>query len=77
MLRRAARMSSVALHADRGLLAALVPAYISNMMRSFPEVSQNVELIKEVISAEESQFWKVVDRGEKMFNEEAERSTRK
>uniref|UniRef100_A0A915B8Z4 alanine--tRNA ligase n=2 Tax=Parascaris univalens TaxID=6257 RepID=A0A915B8Z4_PARUN len=74
MLRRAARMSSITLQADRGLLAALVPAYTSYLARSFPEIAHNAKLIEEIISSEESQFWKVVDRGERLFTEEAERS---
>lgn len=74
MLRRAARMSSVTLQADRGLLAALVPTYTSHLARSFPEVANNAKVIEDVISLEESQFWRVVDRGERLFAEEAEKS---
>ncbi|KHN79865.1 Alanine--tRNA ligase, cytoplasmic [Toxocara canis] len=74
MLRRAARMSSVALQADRGLLTALVPFFTSFLAHSFPELTNNAKLIEQVISSEESQFWRVVDRGEKLFAEEANKS---
>ena len=55
------------------VLATLAEVVIEEFGEVFPELRQNAKRIAEVLSSEEESFMKTLDRGVRLFEEEAER----
>jgi len=73
LLRRAA-MEGYLLGRKTPFLHGLVPAIIEQMKASYPEITQTVQSVQNVIKAEEEQFLDVVDRGLPRFEKLAQRA---
>ncbi len=70
ILRRAVRFGrELGLEGDRPFLHELVPVLVSEMGAAFPELGERRAKITEVITAEEAQFNKTLDRGLRLFDD--------
>ncbi len=72
ILRRAVRFGrELGLGGDRPFLHELVPVLVSEMGGAFPEIVERQTKITEIITGEEAQFNKTLDRGLRMFGDAA------
>lgn len=72
VLRRAVRYGRQNLGADLGFFSKLVPSLVQHMGGTFPELVEKQNHIVQVISKEEEDFSKTLDKGLLRFNELAE-----
>uniref|UniRef100_T1J525 Alanine--tRNA ligase n=1 Tax=Strigamia maritima TaxID=126957 RepID=T1J525_STRMM len=63
ILRRAVRYAHEKLNAKPGLFSSLVDVVVENLGSTFPEITKDPELVKEIINEEENQFLKTLTRG--------------
>lgn len=73
LLRRAA-MEGYLLGRKTPFLHGLVPAIVEGMKAQYPEITQTMKSVSDVIKAEEEQFLDVVDRGLPRFEKLAQRA---
>lgn len=74
ILRRAVRFGrELGLEGDRPFLHDLVPVLVSEMGAAFPELVTRQEKVTEIITSEEAQFNKTLDRGLRMFDDAVEK----
>ena len=70
ILRRAVRFGrELGLGGDRPFLHELIPVLIDHFSGAFPELKERQAKITEVITAEEAQFNKTLDRGLRLFDD--------
>jgi len=75
VLRRGARYARKYMKVDIGdFFAKLVPTLVEQMGDMFPEIARKEEEVKEILNEEEISFAKTLDRGEKQFEDYAEKS---
>ncbi|KAK5092196.1 Alanine--tRNA ligase [Exophiala xenobiotica] len=75
VLRRGARYARKYMKVDIGdFFAKLVPTLVEQMGGMFPEIARKEEEVKEILNEEEVSFAKTLDRGEKQFEDYAEKS---
>ncbi|GAB6030509.1 hypothetical protein CHUAL_007371 [Chamberlinius hualienensis] len=67
ILRRAIRFSSEKLKAKPGMLAELVDVVVGLLGDTFPEMTKDPEMVKEIINDEETQFLKTLSRGQRLL----------
>ena len=72
ILRRAVRYGRQILGADEGFFAKLVPAVVTSLGETFPELAEKQAHVSAVIAEEESAFSTMLTRGIKEFNTRAE-----
>ena len=73
LLRRAA-MEGFLLGKKQPFLSQLVPVVVEQMKAQYPEITQTIQSVQNVIKAEEEQFLDVVDRGLPRFEKLAQRA---
>ncbi len=73
VIRRACRYGYTTLGQTSPFLFKLVPPVVEQMGRAFPEIADREREIVDVVSREEADFLKVIDRGLKLYAEAAER----
>lgn len=75
ILRRGARYARKKLGVPIGsFFSSLVPVIVERMSDVFPEISKKVDEIKEILDEEEESFSRTLDRGEKLFDQFAQRA---
>ncbi len=74
ILRRAVRYGRQKLNAPEGFFASLVPTVVASLGDAFPELRDNPDRVRDIISDEEESFGKTLDRGIKMFEDIAQGS---
>ena len=78
VLRRGARYARKYLKVEIGdFFSKLVPTLVEQMGGMFPEIARKEEEVKEILNEEELSFAKTLDRGEKQFEDYAEKSADK
>jgi alanyl-tRNA synthetase len=77
ILRRAVRYGRQMLNARAGFFAQLVPVVVERFGDAFPELRKDPARVAAVIRDEEDSFSRTLDRGIKLFDEVAARSTAK
>ncbi|VDP73867.1 unnamed protein product [Echinostoma caproni] len=70
ILRRAVRYSAEVLNAKPGFFASLVDVVVEILKDTFPEVTSNVPVIKQLINEEEQQFLLTLKRGQRLLSRE-------
>jgi len=76
VLRRGARYARKYMKVEIGdFFAKLVPTLVQQMGGMFPEIARKEEEVKEILNEEEISFAKTLDRGEKQFEDYAEKSS--
>lgn len=75
VLRRAVRYGRQNLGADLGFFSKLVPALVSHMAGTFPELKEKEAHVTAVIQEEEESFSRTLDKGLLKFQELAEKTT--
>jgi alanyl-tRNA synthetase len=68
ILRRAVRYAYTFLNVRQPFMAALFPALVNTMGDAYPELTQNQELIKKVVSEEEESFLRTLATGISMLD---------
>lgn len=75
VLRRGARYARKYMQVEIGdFFSQLVPTLVGQMGAMFPEIARKEEDLKEILNEEELSFAKTLDRGEKQFEDYAEKS---
>lgn len=75
VLRRGARYARKYMKVEIGdFFSKLVPTLVQQMGGMFPEIARKEEEVKEVLNEEEVSFAKTLDRGEKQFEDYADKS---
>tara|TARA_R110002096_G_scaffold206192_11_gene392425 strand:+ start:8581 stop:11400 length:2820 start_codon:yes stop_codon:yes gene_type:complete len=70
ILRRAVRFGrELGLEGDRPFLHELVPVLVTEMGDAFPELAERKDKVTEIITSEEAQFNKTLDRGLRLFDD--------
>lgn len=77
ILRRAERYGRQHLSTTKPFLCDLVPTVVDVMGGAFPELKQKPQKVMELIRQEEESFIKTLDRGIGLFQEAAERASKK
>ncbi|KAL7639225.1 UNVERIFIED_CONTAM: hypothetical protein RMT77_010759 [Armadillidium vulgare] len=67
ILRRGVRFAAEKLKAKPSIFASLIDDVVITLKDIFPEVSKDVDYIKDTINEEEQQFLKTLDRGHKLL----------
>jgi len=75
ILRRAVRYAHQKLKAPAGFFASLVPVVVDKMGDAFPELRKDPKSVMELIQEEEDQFRRTLDRGIRLFEKIAEKTT--
>ncbi|CAH8644282.1 unnamed protein product [Heterobilharzia americana] len=68
ILRRAVRFAVEVLNAKPGFLATLVDVVVKTLGDAFPEVTRDLDTVKELINEEEQQFLVTLKRGQRLLN---------
>ncbi|KAI8980149.1 tRNA synthetases class II (A)-domain-containing protein [Trametes punicea] len=75
ILRRGARFARKKLGVQIGsFFSSLVPVVVEQMGSAFPEITQKTAEIKEILDEEEESFSRTLDRGEKLFEQYAQKA---
>ncbi|KAH9850281.1 tRNA synthetases class II (A)-domain-containing protein [Lenzites betulinus] len=75
ILRRGARFARKKLGVQIGsFFSSLVPVVVEQMGSVFPEITQKYAEIKEILDEEEESFSRTLDRGEKLFEQYAQKA---
>ncbi|KAI0671691.1 tRNA synthetases class II (A)-domain-containing protein [Trametes maxima] len=75
ILRRGARFARKKLGVQIGsFFSSLVPVVVEQMGSVFPEITQKIAEIKEILDEEEESFSRTLDRGEKLFEQYAQKA---
>ncbi|KAI0359918.1 hypothetical protein OH77DRAFT_1419277 [Trametes cingulata] len=75
ILRRGARFARKKLGVQIGsFFSSLVPVVVEQMGSVFPEITQKTAEIKEILDEEEESFSRTLDRGEKLFEQYAQKA---
>ena len=67
ILRRAVRMARQVLGVDRPVLCSLVPAVAASLEEGYPELVGSIDMVTDIIRAEEEAFLRTLDRGLQRF----------
>lgn len=77
VLRRGARYARKYFQVQIGdFFSKIVPTLVAQMSGMFPEIARKEEEVKEILNEEELSFAKTLDRGEKQFEDYAEKSAK-
>ncbi|KAF8920001.1 tRNA synthetases class II (A)-domain-containing protein [Mucidula mucida] len=75
ILRRGSRFARKKLGVTIGsFFSSLLPVVVDTMGHAFPELNKRVDEIKEILDEEEESFSRTLDRGEKLFEQYANRA---
>ncbi|KAF9050994.1 hypothetical protein BDZ89DRAFT_977124 [Hymenopellis radicata] len=75
ILRRGSRFARKKLGVTIGsFFSSLLPVVVDTMGHAFPELNKRVDEIKEILNEEEESFSRTLDRGEKLFEQYANRA---